>query len=71
MPTSVTDGNVQALGHQARPDQDVEAALGERVDDAFRGSAVLDDVADPAGRLEGPGNVSRTSRSSRSVPPPR
>src|SRR5207342_1935416 len=33
------------LGHQARADQDIEASLGERVDDPFGGAPMLDDVA--------------------------
>jgi len=37
--------DVEALGHEARADQDVEPALGEGVDDALGRAAVLDDVA--------------------------
>ena len=45
--------DVQALGHEARPHQDVEAAVRERVDDALRGPAVLDDVAVEPADAEG------------------
>ena len=37
--------DVEALGDEARPDEDVETTVGEGVDDPFRGAAVLDDVA--------------------------
>ena len=36
--------DIEALGDQARPDQDIEPALGEGIDDALRGPAVLDHV---------------------------
>jgi hypothetical protein len=38
-------GDVEALGHQARADQDVEPALGEGVEDPLDGALVLGDVA--------------------------
>ena len=37
--------DVEALRDEARPDEDVELARGERVEDPFRGAAALDDVA--------------------------
>ena len=37
--------DVEALGDEARPDQDVEPAVGEGVDDPLGGAAALDDVA--------------------------
>src|SRR5262249_55126279 len=36
--------DVQALGHEAGPDQHVEAVVAERVDDPLRGAPSLDDV---------------------------
>ena len=36
--------DVEALGHEARPDQDVEPTRREGVDDALGGTAMLDDV---------------------------
>ena len=38
-------GHVQALGHEARPDQHVEAARGEGIEHPVGGSPALDDVA--------------------------
>jgi hypothetical protein len=37
--------DVEALGDEARSDEDVQAPVGEGVDDPFRRAAVLDDVA--------------------------
>ena len=37
--------DVEALGDEARPDEDVEPAVAEGVDDAFGRAAMLDDVA--------------------------
>ena len=37
--------DVEALGHEARPDEHVEPAVGEGVDDALRRAPALDDVA--------------------------
>ena len=37
--------DVEALGDEARPDEDVEPARREGVDDALGGAAMLDDVA--------------------------
>ena len=51
-------GDVQALGHQARADQHVQPALGERVQDPLDGALALGDVAvetaDPEMREGGP-----------------
>ena len=69
-PTSVTFGHVEALRHEARPDQDVEPARRERVEDPLSGALALDDVAIEPRHAQA-GNRSRTSRSTRSVPPPR
>ena len=37
--------DVEALGDEARADEDVEPPLGEGIDDPLRGAPVLDDVA--------------------------
>ena len=62
--------DVEALGHEARPDEDIETPGAEGIDHPLRRAAMLDDVAVEAADAQ-PGNVSRTSRSTRSVPPPR
>ena len=36
--------NVEALGHEARPDEDIEAPLGHVVEDPGRGPSTFDDV---------------------------
>ena len=52
--------DVEALGHQARADEDVEPAVAERIDDPLGGALALDDVAvepadpEPAGSARGP-----------------
>ena len=63
--------DVEALRDEARPDEDVEPAVGERVDDPLRRAAPLDDVAIEPPDAQAAGSASRTSRSTRSVPPPR
>ena len=41
-----SDGrDVEALGDEARPDEDVDPPVAEGVDDPLRGAAMLDDVA--------------------------
>ena len=55
--------DVEALGDEARPDEDVEAAVGERVDDPLRRAAPLDDVAVEPARRAGREAARRTSRS--------
>ena len=37
--------DVEALGDEARPDEDIEASLGEGIDDALGGTPMLHDVA--------------------------
>ncbi len=59
-------GDVEALGDEAGPDEDVEAARGERVEHAIRGALALDDVAIQAGRRAAPG----TARGPRAPPAP-
>ena len=69
-PTSVTSAMSRPLATRLVPDQHVDPAGGEGVEDPVGGALALDDVAvqppDPQA-----GNRSRTSRSTRSVPPPR
>ena len=63
-------GDVEALRDEARPDEHVEPARRERVEDAL--AAPLRSTTSRSRRpTRSSGNRSRTSRSTRSVPPPR
>ena len=50
-------GHVEALGHEAGPDQDVEPARRERVEHPVGGALALDDVAVQAADPQRPGTA--------------
>ncbi len=45
--------DIEPLGHEARPDEDVEAAVREGIDHALRGAPMFDDIAIEAAHPQG------------------